>query len=674
MIGSKGEARCPGHDDQVASLSLGVGDADRALVKCMAGCRTKDVVEALGLRLGDLFSDEPRSKIVVAYDYRDEAGVLLFQVVRLEPKDFRRRQPDGDGWIWNTKGVRDVLYRLPGLGSAETVYVVEGEKDADVLASVGIAATCNAGGAGKWKPHHAEPLAGKHVIIVADKDEPGRKHAIQVAESLKGVAASVRIVQARTGKDAADHLAAGHTVAEFEPMTEQDEPRRFARTDSGNAEMLAALHSKSLRFDHKRHRWLIFEGHHWRQDAAEEITQLARNTARERYKRAGDLEDADERRREAVWACGSESRQKMDAALAVGRSEPALADDGASWDADPWLLGVTNGVVELKSGRLRPGRRDDHITRASSITFNPEAVAPRWMAFLEEVFNGKGDLIRFVKKSVGYSLTGSTQEQCLFLCHGSGANGKSTLLRILRDLLGPYAADTPFSTIEYYERQAIPSDVAALEGKRLVTASESGTATRLNEARIKALTGGDVITARFLHAEWFTFRPEAKIWLACNRKPRVADTTKGFWRRMRLIPFLRRFEGADADPRLEVILESELQGILRWAIEGCLLWQNEGLTMPEEVAQATSDYQLQSDPVGDFLSSCTRLGSMYRSRASKLYQSYLAWAKIEGIGEKETIGRRSFGEEISERFDKVHERDGWWYIGISINESNDLPS
>jgi len=217
-------ARCPAHEDHKQSLSVGTGDDGRLLLTCFAGCGTEAICGSLGISLADLFQEKPSGnghrKIVATYDYTGELGELLFQVVRFEPKDFRQRRPIGGGeWEWKLAGTRRVLYRLPQVLSAiqagEPVYIVEGEKDADALADFGLAATCNSGGAGKWRDEYTTALSGAKVVIVADKDEPGRKHAFAVAASLAGRAADISIVEAVEGKDASDHLDAGFTPSEF---------------------------------------------------------------------------------------------------------------------------------------------------------------------------------------------------------------------------------------------------------------------------------------------------------------------------------------------------------------------------------------------------------------------------------------------------------------------------
>lgn len=218
--------RCPVHGDKTPSGSLGEGEDGRALLNCFAGCGAKAIAEGVGLAVSDLFEVKTERKIVATYDYQDEAGALLYQAVRYVPKDFRQRRPDGKGdWIWNMAKARLVLYRLPAVletvENGGTVYIVEGEKDADAINALegsGFVATCNVGGAGKWRADYGEALRGATVVVIADKDEPGRKHALDVQHHLRGIAASLRVVEAKTGKDAADHLAAGHTLDELVPI------------------------------------------------------------------------------------------------------------------------------------------------------------------------------------------------------------------------------------------------------------------------------------------------------------------------------------------------------------------------------------------------------------------------------------------------------------------------
>lgn len=438
-------------------------------------------------------------------------------------------------------------------------------------------------------------------------------------------------------------------------------PIRFPLTDAGNAEHFASKYSDIVRFDHRRGRWLLWRTHRWCPDVDEEIRRLSKLSSRDRFKSASACEDLKERERIAKWAIQSESRSKLDALLTLAKAETPIADGGDNWDRDPFLLGTPNGVVELRTGEFRPGRQDDRLTMATDVPFDRTASCPRWERFVAEVFGDDDELIGFVRRAIGYSLTGTTEEQCLFLCYGTGANGKSTLVGTLTSLLGDYGWNMPFSTIEQHQRASIPNDMAALVGRRFVVASETNDGTRLNEARVKALTGCDPITARFLHAEYFTFRPVAKVWLSVNHKPVVMDDSHGFWRRIRLIPFQQTFA---INPSLGTELHAERPGILNWAVRGCLEWQQQGLQPPRIVSEATKEYASESDPLAEFIDEFCIVGADRRAGAADLYSHYKAWAHHRELTDRERLTSTMFGRKMNARFRRENARSGRVYLGI----------
>jgi putative DNA primase/helicase len=249
----------------------------------------------------------------------------------------------------------------------------------------------------------------------------------------------------------------------------------------------------------------------------------------------------------------------------------------------------------------------------------------------------------------------------LFVLYGVGGNGKSTFVNTLKFVLGDYAWNMPFSTIELRDRAAIPNDLAALDGPRFVVAAETNDGSRLNEARVKALTGSDPVTARFLHQEFFTFEPNAKFWLSVNHKPVVRDDSHGFWRRIRLVPFTQTFA---QDPTLADALKAEAPGILAWAVRACLEWQERGLDAPPIVLDATKDYERDSDPLGAFIEEAVDLDAESQIRASELFEHYVMWAKNHGLGERERLTATGFGRKASERFEHERTRDGKVYRGV----------
>ena len=450
-------------------------------------------------------------------------------------------------------------------------------------------------------------------------------------------------------------------------LNPKDKNGPFPLTDAGNAELFAALYGHILRFDHARNRWLIWEEHRWAPDSDGEVRRLAKKAARVRYRTALDIEDLDLRGKTASSAVRSESRQRLDACLALARSEHPIADSGMTWDPDPYLLGVANGVVDLRTGMIRSGHPDDRLTMQVPVQYHVKAECPRWQQFLHQVFQRDEELIGFVQRALGYSLTGSVREQVLFLCYGTGSNGKSVFLDMLRNVLGDYAMNIPFTVLELQQRPSLTNDLASMAGRRLVTSSETNESTRLNEARIKALTGGDPITARFLYSESFTYEPVAKFWLAVNHLPRVRDDSYGFWRRVRVLPFNEQFTGDDADKGLPCKLLEELPGILNWGVQGALNWRLVGLAPPSAVMTATQAYRKDNDELDGFVADCCVVADGVRAEPGHLFSEYQRWSKEQGILERHRLGSRSFGTRIRERFgDSVSSNGKRYFLGIGL--------
>jgi putative DNA primase/helicase len=369
-----------------------------------------------------------------------------------------------------------------------------------------------------------------------------------------------------------------------------------------------------------------------------------------------------------AWAVKSESRERINAALDLAQSVDRIAVTGDDWDADKWLLGVGDGVVDLRTGEFREGRREDSLTLSTNVAYDPQATCPRWRKFLDEIFNDNFELSDYIQRAVGYSLSGNVREHCLFLCYGTGRNGKSVFLNTIASMLGDYATGTPFSTFEMsrYQSQST-NDLAALRGKRFVSARETQEARRLNEARVKAVTGGDPITARFLYAEFFTYFPQFKFWLAVNHKPIIRDTSEGMWSRVRLIPFTVSFRGRE-DKKLEDTLRGELPGILGWALAGCRKWQElDGLAEPQVVIRATKEYKEESDPVGVFLAECTEPKPNFSATtdAKALYDFYVSWCEDAG---EEPLSQTAFGRRLAEKgYEKIRTSNGRnAYRGIDV--------
>jgi hypothetical protein len=339
--------------------------------------------------------------------------------------------------------------------------------------------------------------------------EAGRLRRIGLNEA--AIAAALKEInreKCRPPLDDREVEGIAHSVAGYEAAEDA-----YPRTEAGDAEHFAAYTAPRLKYDHRRGCWLLFNGHHWVQQTNGEVTRLALASIRERQAAALRIEDDEKRKQLLNWSIGGESLKRLRALMTIAQNVASLADAGDCWDLDPWLLGVQNGVLDLRTGELGAGRPEDRITLCTSVSFDARATSPLWDATLEQIFGGDADLIAYFDRLTGYTLTGDCREEMLALCYGGGGNGKGTVMNTLAWVMGDYADDLPFSALELHDRSGIPNDIAKIVGKRLITSSESGEAKRLNEARVKALTGRDPITARFLRREFFTFRPNGKFWL-----------------------------------------------------------------------------------------------------------------------------------------------------------------
>jgi putative DNA primase/helicase len=440
----------------------------------------------------------------------------------------------------------------------------------------------------------------------------------------------------------------------------------FPRTEAGDAECFASINAEHVRFDHRRARFLIFSGHRWMPDPDGAVHRLGLDAMRVRQQRALDLTDGRERTAHATWAHKGESRSRIDNMLTLATKIKPISDPGDNWDQDPWLLGAPNGVINLRDGSLRAGRPDDRITMAVRVPYTTNAGCQLWEKTVSEIFGGNKELIAYFQRACGYSITGDCREECLFFNWGDGRNGKGTLMNTLAYVLGDYADDLPFSALESDHRSSIPNDIAKLVGKRYVTASESGESTRLNEARVKALTGRDLITARFMRAEFFTFLPVAKFWLAANHKPIVRDDSQGFWSRIHLLPYTQSFANRE-DKRLKDKLRDEAPGILAWAVRGCRAWQSEGLIPPALVREATDEYRRESEPLTPFFDECCVIRDGARVQGSVLYRSYVRWSEEYYV--KGRLTQTAFGKEVRKQFE-VEKKKNVWYMGIGVADSD----
>ena len=677
-------AQCPGHDDKTASLSVSKGKDGRTLIKCFAGCEPARILSPLGLKVSDLFSNgsasnghPPADPVVARYDYRDANGKVIFQVERRQSKKFAQRRPDPGNpghWLYNLKGVKRVLYRLPELLNSEPdqwVLLTEGEKDADNLHKYGYVATTNAGGAGKWQDGYSQSLDGRKVCVLPDNDEPGRNHALLVGDKLADIADDLRVLDLPglpDKGDVSDWLGAGNDPAALTDLVEtaptfaawraqqsqadaapaeQPTGDGIHCTDLGNARRLVDLHGKDLHYVHSWGKWFIWDGSRWVEDETGEIERRAKRTVATIYAEAAGASSDGERKELGKWAFSSEAKKRIDAMIALAKSEPGIPIKHDELDADPWLLNCRNGTIDLRTGKLSPHSRSHLCTKKIDVDYDPSAQCPRWEKFLSEIMDGDQEMVSFLQRADGYSLTGNVSEQCLFFAFGAGENGKSTYLETKLALLGEYAQKAPTEMIMLKSNTgAVPNDVARLVGKRFVVTAEIEGDRRLAESLVKDLTGGDKLVARFMRQEYFEFDPTHKLWLYGNHKPIIRGTDRGIWRRIHLIPFLVQFTGDKKDRGLPAVLRSEMAGILAWMVRGCSDWQNSGLQPPAKVTAATDSYRSEMDVIAAFIEECCYVDKNAVVDFSRLYDAYRQWC--ERYHERYERNRQ-FGNALTER-------------------------
>ena len=378
-----------------------------------------------------------------------------------------------------------------------------------------------------------------------------------------------------------DFRAIARSAARYKPA---DDP--FPKTESGDGEFFAHIHQDSVRFDHRRKRWLVFDGSRWEPDPVQKLNEMSLASMRARAVAAAKLDDPKAATTGVAWARAGESTTRLAHLLVSAQSKlPSVGDE---WDSNPWLLGVRNGVVDLRTGLLRQGRAEDYITMQTACPYDPDAKAPRWESFLADILQDNPELTPYLQRALGYSITGDCREEIFFLMTGGGRNGKGTVANTVHYVLGDYSCDLGFSSLEAKrEESGATPDLAKLVRKRFVTASEASGA-RFNESRLKKMTGRDPITCRFLHENEFTYLPEFKLWLGVNHLPKVHDDSIGFWSRPHRVPFLQCYLGRE-DKTLKDTLKEEAPGILAWLVRGARLWIEDGLLAPGCVTRAVEE-------------------------------------------------------------------------------------
>ncbi len=635
------------------------------------------VLEIAGQLVGRAASHPPKRKKAEApvdelgpatakWDYLDAAGNLIACVYRYDPAPGRKEfRP------WDAKRRKMAppeprpLYNQPGVVAAEQVILVEGEKCAQALIEAGIIATTAMHGANApvdktdWSP-----LAGKAVLIWPDRDKPGFGYAETASQAvLMAGATSCAILlppdDKPEGWDAADALVEGFDVTGFiatgpritvQPLgDEPDLPEYDGQADHdsdatvwGTEDALAVSFTRRYQRDWRYiaawGKWLMWDGQRWRAEETLAATDLIRHVCRHA----------------AVRADSSKVAAKLAASSTVGgverlaRTDRRHAATTDEWDADIWLINTPGGVVDLRTGRMRPHDRADRMTKIASATLVPGSACPTWLRFLEQVTGGDTELQSYLQRMFGYCLTGATSEHALFFLYGTGANGKSVFVNTLFTLLGDYAANAPMDTFMETRGDRHPTDLAGLRGSRFVGATETEQGRRWNESKIKEITGGDRVSARFMRQDFFTYVPQFKLVIAGNHKPAIRNIDEAMRRRLHLIPFTITVPPEKRDKQLQTKLLAEANGIFSWGVEGCLAWQREGLRQPQSVLDATDEYFEDEDAIGQWMGERCYVGPAARAPTADLFADWREWAGKHG----EFVGSiKRFSETlVSRRF------------------------
>lgn len=443
----------------------------------------------------------------------------------------------------------------------------------------------------------------------------------------------------------------------------------FSWSDWGNARRMVALHGQDLRFNHLNKEWYYWTGKCWEEDNCGEVVRRAKDTVESIYDEAQGMEwGSDTRLKLIKFALKSEASGQIAGMLNLARSEPGIPVLPDEFDADPLLFNVANGTINLRTGTLQEHRREDLLTCLSPVAYDPEAACETFEKFLFEIMGyahdqesakQADDLSYFLQLSFGYALTGDCREECFWMFWGGGANGKGTLMHCMSYIFGTYWLNVSTETLLAKDSpgQQIRSDVARLAGPRMITAAEIDKGRRLSESLVKALTGQDTVTARFLYGKEFDFVPRFKLFIETNNKPIIKDQTNATWRRLKLVEFPMDFR-ENPDRELGDKLRRESPGILAWLVRGCLAWQQGGnLCEPDCVKQAVQHYRNQMNPLKEFLDARCILAAELVTSAADLYGAYCDWAEAN-LQKKERLTKRAFGLTLGEQGFKNRGDDG----------------
>lgn len=442
--------------------------------------------------------------------------------------------------------------------------------------------------------------------------------------------------------------------------------------DTGNAERYLDIFGTLTKYSYVNKCWYFYNGKNWEQDNVGAIRRWV-DTTIEIFKnepittKEGTSEEEKEKLIEAKQKFLKKSRNNAGKEAMMRELKHNVAVTPDEFDRNDMVINAQNGFIDLTTGILNDHDKDQLFTRLSHSEYTDKIGCPRWELFLEQIFDGKEDLIRYVQKAVGYSMTASTSEQVMFILFGNGRNGKSVFLDIVSEIMGTYSMGMQASSlmIKNGGGSGHNEDIARLDGARMVASSEPNEGVRLDEGLIKQLTGGDKVAASYKGGHVFDYTPKYKIWLATNHKPIIRGNDDGIWRRLPLIPFEVQIPLDKVDKSLKDKLMIELPGIFNWAVEGCLAWQKEGLNPPMDIQKATMEYRKEMDVIGAFLEECCEVSPTLSVGATDLFKAYDSWAREMN---EHNFSQTQFGKKIADRYAKKRTKTKIIYQGIELKD------
>lgn len=682
------QCKCPVHNDHTASMTVSKGKKG-ILIHCHAGCETKSILEAVGLRESDLFYDSnvtkvkqdwkdrlehsKRKKIVEIYNYVDQNGKYLYSKIRFEKDENGKKEmlygvlnKEKDWFQYGLKGIHKTLYNLPEIREAaaqkRTIYYVEGEKDVETLRGLGLIAT-TAGSSGDWRRFFSKYFSGVDVVLLPDNDEAGEKLTTRIISDLIGVVNSIKVVKTseRDHGDVTDYFQDGYTIEDFNKLVREtefipqnqgkdvDKPTKkkaipqwikekvaelgpeinYSYDDRGNGDLFADVFKDVCRFNSTAKCWCCYNGKFWEEDRAELIAaENAKMLQDALLIYATTIEDYKEREEYGKHVMKIGRQQVRKNMIYDARSKyPVKAEQ---FDQHKELFNCKNGTYNLETGVLQKHNPNDYISKISNVYYDPAAKSTEIQKTMNTILQGNKENIEYIQKIFGMALSGITNEEKLFLLYGATTrNGKSTIVETYLYMIKDYGITMQPETLALSKKDSRTAngDIARLKGARFVNAPEPPQNMRFDAALIKQLTGNDMITARKIYQEEMSFIPEFITLINTNHLPIITDETLFTSGRIVVIPFRKHFEEHEQDKWLKSRLKQRqnISGFFNWCVAGYQKYQKDGLETTESMNQEIESYHMNSDKIAAFISEVLTEDPTQFVTMKELYPIYEQW-------------------------------------------------